>query len=244
MVFTKKLSHKRLKKIKTKTKNKLKNYLKEDDKSRIARDVFIYTKINNKYEFLVKPWNDKHHQSNILYGNAFGTFLCRPPKDQTDLDNQLSEPVNAKTILIPQSNKLLLTYNVKNGIIGFKTNILKKILDKDFKKIKPTKIECYKIPSNKTDKNSMLDASMTILACFIKIDKREFDDLKWLSAKDSYNPKINIHSGIVAHFLNDMNEKTNEKILKSFPKINPTHSNQTILKGNNVTKIYHLINSL
>jgi len=39
MVFTKKLSYKRLKKNKTITitKNKLKNYLKEDDKSRIAR---------------------------------------------------------------------------------------------------------------------------------------------------------------------------------------------------------------
>ena len=44
MVFTKKLSHKRLNKTKNKS-NKLKNYLKEDDKSRIARDVFIYTKI-------------------------------------------------------------------------------------------------------------------------------------------------------------------------------------------------------
>jgi hypothetical protein len=243
MVFTKKLSHKRLNKTKNKS-NKLKNYLKEDDKSRIARDVFIYTKINNKYEFLVKKWNNKQHRAQGLYGNAFGTFLCRPPKDQKDLDVQLSEPVNANTILIPQYNKLLLTYNVKNGIIGFKTNILKKILDKDFKKIKPTKIECYKIPSCKTDKNSMLDASMTILACFIKIDKREFNDLRWLSAKDSYNPKINIHSGIVSHFLKDMNEKTNEKILTSFPKINTTHSNQKILKGNDVTKIYHLINKL
>ena len=228
---------------KTKKKsNKLINYLKEDDKSRISRDIFIYTKINNTYHFLVKPWGNITHRAKGLYGNAFGTFLCRPPKDMEDLEQQIKPPVNAKPILIPQYNKLLLTYNLNNTVLGFKTDSLKKILGKNFKNIKLEKVECYKISSSEENKYSMLSAGMTILATFVEIEKEEYDNLIWIDSKKAYNPKINIHSGIVAHFLKDINEKTNSKILKHFPKINTKRSNQKILKGNDITKIYHLIN--
>jgi len=218
----------------------LSSYLKENYKSRISRDIFIYTKINNTYKFLVKQWGNEKHRAKGLYGNAFGTFLCRPPKDMEDLEQQIKHPVNAHPILIPQYNKYLLTYNLNNKVLGFKTDSLKKVLGKNFKNIKSEKIECYKIGSSKENKYSMLSAGMTILATFVKIEKEDYDNLIWIDSKKAYNPKINIHSGIVAHFLKDINEKTNTKILKYFPKLKV--NNQKILKSNNIINIYNLIN--
>ena len=221
-------------------KTKISRYLPENYKSRISRDIFVYTKTGDDYEFLVKPWANVHHRAKGLFGNAFGTFLCRPPKDKKDLEQQIKSPVNAKIMLVPQSNKYILTYSLKKEFLGFKTGHLKSVLGDNFSNIKKTDVECYRLPSN--NKYSMLSAGMTVLASFIEIEKKNYDNLQWINSKTACDPKKNIHVGIISHFMNDKYEKTNKEILKHFPKLKNI-DNQKILKGNNIKKIYNLVNN-
>ena len=226
---------------KNNNKTKISRYLIENYKSRISRDIFVYTQNENRYEFLVKPWSNAQHRAKGLYGNAFGTFLCRPPKDKKDLEQQIKKPINAKIMYIPQKNKNILLYDLKKEILGFKTEHLKSVLEEKFSDLEKANVECYKIPSSKNNKNSMLSAGMTILASFIEIEKKDYENLHWLDAKTAHNPKINIHAGIISHFMQDIGEKTNEKILKDFPKLKYLN-NQKTLKGYNIKKIYNLVN--
>lgn len=227
---------------KTKNKTKIKKYLAETYKSRISRDIFVYTKTGDDYEFLVKPWSNPQHRAKGFYGNAFGTFLCRPPKDKEDLERQINPPVNAKSMLDPQRKKYVLIYNLKKEIIGFKTGQLKTVLRDNFSNLNKSYVECYKIPSSKDTKYSLLSKGMTILATFIEIKKENFDNFIWINSETACNSKINIHGGIISHFMNDKKERTNKKILKYFPKMKHIN-NQKILKGNNIKKIYNLVNN-
>jgi hypothetical protein len=142
---------------------------------------------------------------------------------------------------IPQKNKNILLYDLKKEILGFKTEHLKSVLEEKFSDLEKANVECYKIPSSKNNKYSMLSAGMTILASFIEIEKKDYENLHWLDAKTAHNPKINIHAGIISHFINDLGDKTNKKILKHFPKLEYI-DNQKILKSNNIKKIYNLVN--
>ena len=247
----------------TNNKTKISAYLPENYRSRISRDIFVFTKSENGYEFLVKSWPKSNHRSKALYGNAFGTFLCRPPKNKEDLSQQIKPPINAKIILVKESprpnNKYLLTYNLKKEILGFKTEQLKSVLGDNFSNIKKTQVKCYKLSSSKNNKFSMINAGMTVIASFIEIEKKEYDNILWINSKTACNPKINVHACIISHFMNDLDEKTNKKLLEYCPELKYINNhkipkgnnekilkgnNQKILKGNNIRKIYNLVNNL
>ena len=65
---------------------------------------------------------------------------------------------------------------------------LPKKLEEKFEDLEKENVECYKIPSSKNNKYSMLSAGMTILASFIEIEKKDYENLHWLDAKTAHNP--------------------------------------------------------
>ena len=98
----------------------MERFAKESEKTRLSRDVFIFDP--QTMDFLVKPWGastitNEGHRSNLQYGNAFGTFLYRPPKDDIDLQKQK----DISTEMMIKDEGVVLKFNVSEGVVGWKT---------------------------------------------------------------------------------------------------------------------------
>lgn len=177
-------------------------FAKEGSDTRISRDVFLHDPRTG--EFLVKPWGDGHHRGSALYGNAFGTFLCRPPKDDEDLRHQLAPPVSARLVrLTSPRDARVLAFNVR-GVVGHKTGILNDVLRRPFAYERAAGFIACVMPSKDESRTSTLAAANTTLAYFVHIDRKKMPRRKgyvWISAKDATDPGKNVHASVVAAYL-------------------------------------------
>ena len=62
------------------------SYCAEDEYTRLARDIVL---ISNNNKFLVRKWGGSGHRSQASFGNAFGTFYYRPPKNIPPTENDI-----------------------------------------------------------------------------------------------------------------------------------------------------------
>lgn len=178
----------------------MKSYAKENFKTRVARDVFLYDQRTMK--FLVKPWGtDANHRADALYGNAFGTFICRPPKNEADLKKQM----NLTTEVLVRDEGTVLAYDMSKGVIGFKTEELNELLGTKSFSFDDAAFECMVLPSRAESRTSKISASMTSLGYFLSVDKSKLKKLpkgfKWMSIMDATDPQLNVHASCIAHFL-------------------------------------------
>lgn len=198
----------------------MKKFAPESAKTRLARDVFIYDP--KTMEFLVKPWGS-NHRAKLKFGNAFGTFLYRPPKDEQEVDKQ--KDLSYLRYIPGEGN--VLVFDVSQGVVGFKTQELTKLIKKKEFPYDKSKFLCTVIPSKTESRVSGLDAAMTILAYFYPVSKDKLNDIgnyEWLSTIDATDPTLNVHANVVSMFL----YKKDIKNLKT-------------LQGKNVEKIMKLV---
>jgi hypothetical protein len=184
------------------------SFAAETAMTRISRDVFLYDPSTN--EFCVKEWGSAEHRASARYGNAFGTFLCRPPKDEKDMSDQLS---HAKRLTFPEGD--VLHYDVQR-VIGHKTADLESVLKKPFL-YNDASFVCYAMPSSEQSVTSLIAAPMTVLAYFLPVQKRSLtkrDTEVWISSKEATDPSINVHAGVVSAFLFCKNTKPSQKVFE------------------------------
>lgn len=168
--------------------------------SRISRDVFLYDRESG--DFLVKPWAGGGHISKAQFGNAFGTFLCRPPKSKEDLDAQLKHHAKVKTSS-GKGKKKVLTYDVGGGIVGHKTESLSRALPNN-RQPSSFGFACVRIPSMTESAASLVHEPMTVLAYFAPVSKRSTrleDGAYWVSVRDATDPSKNLHANVISAFL-------------------------------------------
>lgn len=177
----------------------MRGFSKETAETRISRDVFIYDPYSKS--FLVKKWDGPQHRvKNVKYGNAFGVFLCRPPKSQKDYHQQLEYAEPAK---LGKHN--VLSFNVK-GVLGHKTKSVQQMIGRENKEFKYS--DCshitYVMPSKHECKTSSMSAGVTVLAYFLPVRKSAVhlsEGFRWISTKQATDPTYNIHAGVVSCFL-------------------------------------------
>lgn len=191
----------------------MKRFAKEDEFTRISRDVFLYD--SNTMEFLVTPWGkESNHRSATKYGNAFGVFLCRPPKNESDL----AEQRKFSTELFIDGQGVVLQFDVSKGVVGHKTNALNALLKRKFEYDRAT-FECVVMPSTAESATSSISSHMTVLAYFLPVDASSIrlqGGLTWLSMRDATDPTINVHASVVQTFL----YRRNVNALKTFEGAN------------------------
>ena len=222
-------------------------FCNETTKNRLARDVFIYTfDKKGELKFLLKKWKDPNHRATVNFGNSFGTFIYRPPKNLEDARRSLeyATPLWAKS-----QNGWLLTFPV-NGL-GPKNELLANLLNlsitKMIKMINNLQVYGIIIPSSFQDSKSSIHAPMISLASFIEVQENIVipQDMKWVSAIDACNPKKNVHAGISTFWC----EHENIKLLKNksfkLTEIQIHRPLQNFLNwGQNLDQIYGLIQVL
>lgn len=174
------------------------NFAQESHRTRVSRDVFLYDK--SSMEFLVKPWGGDH-RSALQYGNAYGSFMYRPPKDDDDLEKQRQ----FTTKMLIRGEGAVLAYDTTSGVIGFKTKELNKVLRKRAFPYDDTSFRCVIMPSKMECRTSSITASMTVLAYFLPVDRNKLVNIpleyRWLSKLDATDPSKNVHASCVSHFL-------------------------------------------
>lgn len=199
----------------------MKKFAKESAKTRLSRDVFIYDP--KTMEFLVKPWGSGNHRAVSKYGNAFGTFLYRPPKDESDLAKQ--KDISSEMYM--KGEGIVLKYDMSEGVISWKTKELNKLIKKKQFPYDKTTFLSVIMPSKEQCRTSSIAAPMTILAYFYPVSKDKLNDIgnyEWLSRIDATDPTLNVHADVVSMFL----YKKDIKNLKT-------------LQGKNVEKIMKLV---
>lgn len=181
----------------------MERFAKESEKTRLSRDVFIFDP--QTMDFLVKPWGgstvtNKGHRSNLQYGNAFGTFLYRPPKNDIDLQKQK----DISTEMMIKGEGLVLRFNVSEGVVGWKTKELNKLIRKRQFPYDKAEFMCITMPSKSESRTSSIGAPMTVLAYFLPMAKSKISnigDYKWLNRLDATDPSKNVHASVVSTFL-------------------------------------------
>ena len=172
-------------------------FAKEDARSRVSRDVFVYDA--RTMAFLVIPWKGDGHRADSMYGNAFGTFLYRPPKNVADMEAQRRWP----EVSVEGVRGKVFRFDVSEGVVGHKTDAMNRLLGRPFRYEDAT-FECVVVPSAAESRTSVLSASLTVLAYFLPVDRREVGTpkgFKWLSERDATDPARNVHAGVVSTFL-------------------------------------------
>lgn len=203
--------------------------------SRISRDVFLYDKHSG--DFLVKPWASKDHRSSkAKFGNAFGTFLCRPPKSKEDLDSQIK---HATVKALRGSKKKVLVYDMSGGtkpkhpktglegMLGFKTEALETSVGGQTLDLQ---LACVSLPSMQESSTSLILEPMTVLAYFaaVRKDKTKLTDgAFWVSKRDATDPAKNLHASVVSTFLHT-----------------PPQTQHSLLRGKNVLAIQEKVKDL
>lgn len=188
-----------------KGKTSQQRFAKESAATRISRDVFVYDP--RTLAFLATPWGSAEHQSTLQYGNAFGTFLCRPPKDAADLERQRS----FATEMHVDKQGMMLRYDVSGGVVGHKTKALNALLPEGTPfRYEDAAFECVVMPSRDESPTSSIGASMTVLAYFLPVAKNKVRGVSetskkapyvWLDAKAAVDPSKNVHASVVQTFL-------------------------------------------
>lgn len=206
----------------------MERFAKESEKNRLSRDVFIFDP--ETMDFLVKPWGastatNEGHRSNLKFGNAFGTFLYRPPKDDIDLQKQK----DISTEMMIKGEGIVLKFDVSEGVVGWKTKELNKVIRKRQFPYDKSEFMCITMPSKSECRTSSISAPMTVLAYFLPVAKSKIaitENYRWLKRLDATDPSMNVHASIVSTFLCkiDIND------LKTF-------------QGSNVEKIMKIITS-
>ena len=175
-------------------------FAKENAATRISRDVFVYDP--STLHFLATPWGSAEHRSTLQYGNAFGAFLCRPPKDAGDLERQLRYATKMEV----DGQGVVLRYDVSGGVVGHKTADLNAALPTPFR-YEDAAFECVVLPSRDESPTSSIGASMTVLAYFLPVAKAKVRGVSeggpyvWLDAKQAVDPSTNVHASVVQAFL-------------------------------------------
>ena len=204
----------------------MERFAKESEKTRLSRDVFLFDP--ETMDFLVKPWGastatNEGHRSNLKFGNAFGTFLYRPPKDDKDFQKQK----DISTEMMIKDEGIVLRFDVSDGVVGWKTKELNKLIRKRHFPYNKAEFMCITMPSKTECRTSSISAPMTVLAYFLPVEKSKIaitGNYQWLDRLDATDPSMNVHASIVSTFLCkiDIND------LKTF-------------QGSNVEKIMKII---
>ena len=198
-------------------------WYKEDANTRISRDVFLYTKDNHTGEmcFLCKSWKkEEHYRVKTAYGNAFGSFVCRPPRNEKEAT--LSAPYiqdEFPLIWTPNADgRALMVGSMLNKFLRTKQRNLEACLkanggfthaDTDGYTF------VFQIPSkSQCPTKSPIDAPMTCIAKFIRVSgttSTSDDDVAngfcWVNEKKA-KTNANIHGCVIHDFLVYTKEKT------------------------------------
>lgn len=177
-------------------------YCAEDEYTRLARDIFLLA--GNKV--LLRKWGGGGHRAQILFGNGFGTFFYRPPKNVPATEGDIKWAVPMWEV---DAGGWLLTFKIdglgpKNSELGAifgpeaKDAMLEAALDAEAK--------CYVMPSSSQSDKSSIAAPMAVLVNFIQcdqVDLGKFPDLTWADIEQAVDPKFNVHAGVLASYCRD-----------------------------------------
>lgn len=243
-------------------------WCEENANTRISRDVFIYKEDAHTGElsFLCKSWKkETHFRVKTAYGNAFGSFVCRPPRNETEAT--LEAPYIQKEfprILKPagQNCYLMVGSTLKAFLRSKQTH-----LDACLKENRVTQTNplaeldtfVFQIPSKaQCPTKSNIDAPMTCISKFIQVQddsvavttRRSTQEKKngsmkglcWLNEKKAIT-KANIHGCVIYDFLRHFKMKTSTGLCLRgvFPS---TTKIARVLNGSNSVAIYNHIRAL
>jgi len=174
------------------------SYCAEDHYSRLARDVVVFTA---DHKFLVKKWHGMGHRAQASHGNAFGTFLYRPPKLLPPKAADLSFSTPMWEV---ESKGWLLTFKVDG--VGPKNKLLSDLFRQDTNALQDMEVRCYVLPSSSESSKASIEAPMTSLVSFVQHDEVNLDaypDLMWATLQQALDPAFNVHAGVIANFCNE-----------------------------------------
>ena len=245
------------------------DWYKEDTNTRIARDVFIYKRAENTGEllFLCKYWDEsEHHRARPTYGNAFGSFLCRPPRNAAEarLDapyikkcfNQVWTPPTGtpstpkRSLMVSAQLPHFLTTKQDrfNSTLGNINSVFQPFSD-------TADTFLFQIPSKKQRPGmSSLSAPMSCIAKFFPMHKYYSDlssvlhdgtaartshqPLVWVSAKIAAS-KHNAHNCVIKDYLQYVSSRKRGSFLRQcFSDDSPQ---ATILNGSNIKDIQQCV---
>jgi len=174
------------------------SFCAEDEYSRLARDIVICTATN---KFLLKKWGGGGHRAQASYGNAFGTFFYRPPKNIPASDGDVKFAV---PMWDTKAKGWLLTFAIDG--IGPKNRELAALFGVTAKEAMlesalTSEVKCYVMPSSSQSTKSSIAAPMTVLVSFLQHDEISlvnFPDYVWASSEQAFDPGFNVHAGVIA----------------------------------------------
>ena len=175
-------------------------YCAEDEYTRLSRDIVVFTAGN---KFLVKKWGSGGHRSQASHGNAFGTFIYRPPKNIPASEGDIKFAVPMWEV---DAMGWLLTFVIDG--VGPKDREMATLFGEKEKEAMlssalTSEAKCYVMPSSSQSGKSSIAAPMTTLVTFTQhaeIDLDDFPDYAWASTEQALDPSFNVHAGIVASY--------------------------------------------
>ena len=176
------------------------SYCAEDAYTRLARDIVVRTASNT---FLVRKWGGGGHRAGAAFGNAFGTFFYRPPKNIPASDNDTKF---ATVMWDVEIRGWLLTFAIDG--LGVKNRELSNMFGPTAKEAMllsalDDKANCYVMPSSSQSDKASIAAPMTVLVSFVEheeIDLSKFPDFAWASLQQALDPRFNVHAGVIARY--------------------------------------------
>ena len=223
-------------------------WYKEDANTRISRDVFLYKEDVHTGElcFLCKSWKkEEYHRVKTAYGNAFGSFVCRPPRNEKEAT--LSAPYiqdEFPLIWTPTADgRALMVGSMLNKFLRTKQKDLEACLQANgvtrANPLAQVDTFVFQIPSKAQYHKSSMGAQMTCIAKFINVSGTTSDDDEangfcWVNEKKA-KTEANIHGCVIHDFLVYTKKKTTGLFLKEVYA--PHTENAKTLNGFNIVSI-------
>lgn len=225
-------------------------WCKEDANTRISRDVFLYKEDVHTGElcFLCKSWKKgEHHRVKTAYGNAFGSFVCRPPRNEKEAT--LSAPYiqdEFPLIWTPTADgRALMVGSMLNKFLRTKQKDLEACLQANgvtrANPLAQVDTFVFQIPSKEQYHESSMGAQMTCIAKFINVsgttstsDDDDANGFCWVNEKKA-KTEANIHGCVIHDFLVYTKKKTTGLFLK---EVYAHHTaDAKTLNGSNIVSI-------